>query len=98
MASIVELSVEVDRELGKLDAQQAKRILKFLYGRVATLDDPRSIGQALHGSRLGEFWKYRVGDCRLICKIEDDRLIVLVLRFGHREEIYRLMRLSSLVS
>jgi len=56
---------------------------------VAKLDDPRSIGEALHGSRLGEMWKYRVGDYRLICKIEDDRLIVLVLRVGHRKEIYR---------
>jgi mRNA interferase RelE/StbE len=89
MAYNVELSAEVDRELGKLDAQQAKQILKFLYERVSKLDDPRSIGQALHGSRLGEFWKYRVGDYRLICKIEDDRLIVLVLRVGHRKEIYR---------
>ena len=89
MAYNVELSAEVDRELGKLDAQQAKRILKFLRERVAKLDDPRSIGQALHGSRLGEFWKYRVGDYRLICKIEDDRLLVLVLRVGHRKEIYR---------
>ena len=89
MAYSVELSAEVDRELSKLDAQQAKRILKFLHQRVAKLDDPRSIGEALHGSQLGEFWKYRVGDYRFICKIEDDRLIVLVLRVGHRKEIYR---------
>ena len=89
MAYGVELSAEVARELVKLDRQQAKRILKFLYERVAKLDDPRSIGKALHGSRLGEFWKYRIGDYRLICKIEDDRLIVLVLRVGHRKEIYR---------
>ena len=89
MAYGVELSAEVARELGKLDRQQAKRILKFLHERVAKLDDPRSIGKSLHGSRLGEFWKYRVGDYRLICKIEDDRLIVLVLRVGHCKEIYR---------
>ncbi|MGA2431426.1 MAG: type II toxin-antitoxin system RelE/ParE family toxin [Candidatus Acidiferrum sp.] len=89
MAYRVELSAEVDRELGKLDRQQAQRILKFLRERVAKLDNPRSVGKALHGSRLGEFWKYRVGDYRLICKIEDDRLIVLVLRVGHRKEIYR---------
>ena len=69
MAYNVELSAEVDGELGKLDAQQAKRILKFLRERVAKLDDPRSIGGALHGSRLGEFWKYRVGDYRIICKM-----------------------------
>ena len=43
----------------------------------------------MHGSQLGEFWKYRVGDYRFICKIEDDRLIVLVLRVGYRKEIYR---------
>jgi mRNA interferase RelE/StbE len=62
MAYNVELSESAERELGKLDASQAKRILKFLHQRVAKLDDPRSIGEALHGSRLGEFWKYRVGD------------------------------------
>jgi mRNA interferase RelE/StbE len=91
MAHSVELSVSesADRELGKLDAQQAKRILRFLHQRVAKLDDPRSIGEALHGSRLGEFWKYRLGDYRLIGKIEDDRLVVLVLRVGQRKEIYR---------
>ncbi len=89
MAWSVELSEPADRELGKLDAQHRKRILKFLYERVARLDDPRSLGEALHGSRLGEFWKYRVGDYRLISKIEDDRLVVLVLRVGHRREIYR---------
>jgi mRNA interferase RelE/StbE len=53
MAYSVELSTEVDRELDKLDAQHCKRILKFLHARVAKLDDPRSIGEALHGSRLG---------------------------------------------
>jgi mRNA interferase RelE/StbE len=85
----VELSESAEWELGKLDASQAKRILQFLQQRVAKLDDPRSVGEALHSSRLGEFWKYRVGDYRLICKIEDDRLLVLVLRVGHRKQIYR---------
>jgi len=89
MAWKVELSLQADRDLSKLDPKQARRILKFLFERVAKLDDPRSIGQALHGSRLGEFWKYRVGSYRLISKIEDDRLLVLVLRIGHRREIYR---------
>jgi mRNA interferase RelE/StbE len=89
VAHNVELSESADRELGKQDVQQARRILKFLHQRIAKLDDPRSLGEALHGSRLGEFWKYRVGDYRLICKIEDDRLVVLVLRVGHRKDIYR---------
>lgn len=89
MAWNVELSETADRELSKLDAQHARRILKFLHERVAKSDDPRSLGKALRGSRLGEFWKYRVGDYRLICYIEDNRLVVLVLRVGHRREIYR---------
>ncbi len=103
MAWKIELSAQVDRELGKLDPQHSKRILKFLHERVAPLGNPRSIGQALQGSKLGEFWKYRVGDYRLlgefwkyrvgdyrlICKIEDNRLLILVLRVGHRREVYR---------
>jgi mRNA interferase RelE/StbE len=89
MAYSVEVSESADRELGKLDPQHRGRILRFLNQRVAKLDDPRSLGEALHGSLLGEFWKYRLGDYRLICKIEDTRLLVLVLRIGHRQEIYR---------
>ena len=89
MAWRIELSLQADRELGKLDPPQKKRILKFLHERLAPVENPRSIGQALRGSELGEFWKYRVGDYRLICKIEDDRLLVLVLRIGHRSDIYR---------
>ena len=89
MAYSVELAESADWELAKFDTQHRKRILKFLQERVAKLDDPPSIGEALHGSQLGEFWKYRAGDYRLICKIEDDRLVVLVLRVGHRKKIYR---------
>jgi mRNA interferase RelE/StbE len=89
MAWKIEVSPAADSELKKLDAQHARRILKFLHDRLANLDDPRSVGKALQGSRLGEFWKYRVGDYRLICKIEDDRVVVLVLRVGHRKENYR---------
>ena len=85
----IELSAQVDRELRKLDPQQSKRILKFLHERLAPLDNPRSIGQALQGSKLGEFWKYRVGDYRLVCKIEGQQLLILVLRVGHRREVYR---------
>jgi len=80
--------VEADRQLDKLDPQVARRILKFLNQRVRTLDNPRSIGEALRGSKLGEFWKYRVGDYRLICSIEDRRVLILVLRIGHRREVY----------
>jgi mRNA interferase RelE/StbE len=88
MAWKVELSEETSRQLDKLDPQIARRILKFLHERVARLDNLRSIGEALRGSKLGEFWKYRVGDYRLICSIEDKRILILVLRVGHRREVY----------
>jgi mRNA interferase RelE/StbE len=89
MACEIEFSAEADRELNKLDPQHARRILKFLRDRLAILENPRSLGKPLQGSRLGEFWRYRVGDHRLICKIEEERLLVLVLAIGHRREIYR---------
>jgi mRNA interferase RelE/StbE len=89
MAWRIEFDRVAERELGKLDRQIAKRILLFLHERVANLDDPRSIGEALKGSRLGDFWKYRVGDYRLISSIEDGALRILVVKIGNRREVYR---------
>lgn len=89
MAWRIEVDEAAERDLAKLDPQISKRILKFLHDRLAVLDDPRSIGEALRGSRLGDFWKYRVGDYRIICDIQDKRVLVLVLRIGNRREIYR---------
>ena len=77
------------KDLAKLDKQIAKRITEFLRERVAVLDDPRSIGEALKGSKLGEFWKYRVGDYRIISNIEDGALRILVVKIGSRREVYR---------
>ena len=71
MAWKVEFAPAAQRQLKKLDPQHSQRILPFLSTRLSGLDNPRSIGQALQGQRFGEFWKYRVGDCRLICKIPD---------------------------
>jgi len=76
-------------ELAGLDRTVQKRILKVLRERIAPLVDPRSIGEALRGSQLGGLWKYRVGDYRLICDIRDDVILIVVLRIGHRREIYR---------
>jgi len=89
MAYRIEMDPAAERELEKLDKQQARRILAFLVERVGGLDDPRSIGEALTGSRFGQFWKYRVGDYRIIASIEDDILLILVVRVGHRREVYR---------
>lgn len=80
MAWKIELSAQAKDELNKLDAQHARRILKFLRERLGKLEDPRAIGKALHGPRFGELWRYRVGDYRLVCKLKDERLIVVVLR------------------
>jgi mRNA interferase RelE/StbE len=85
----VEFDDGARRDLEKLDKPIALRITRFLRERVGQLDDPRSIGDALKGSRLGDFWRYRVGDYRIICDLENQRLLVLVLRVGHRREIYR---------
>lgn len=77
------------RELEALDPPVRRRILSFLQERVAQRDDPRNIGEALKGSKLGEFWKYRIGDYRVIARIEDGKMLILVLRLGNRREVYR---------
>lgn len=89
MAWKIEFDLAAERELDKLDPQIARRILRFLVDRVAILDDPRSIGEALKGSKLGSFWKYRVGDYRIISSIEDGALKILVVKIGNRREVYR---------
>ncbi len=88
MAWTIKFDPSAEKELDKLDPQIARRVLKFLFQRLAILEDPRSIGEALHGPRFGELWKYRVGDYRLICSLQDEVLTVLVLRIGHRREVY----------
>lgn len=88
MAWTVELTRTAQKQLRKLDKQTATRIAKYLRTRVANTENPRRTGKALTGER-GELWRYRVGDYRLICKIEDERVTVLVLEIGHRREVYR---------
>ena len=85
----IEFSQAAERELDKLEPQVARRILRFLNERIAPSADPRALGEALKGSKLGNFWKYRVGDNRLVCSIEDEVLRILVLRIGHRRQVYR---------
>lgn len=89
MVWLIELDDAAKKDLAKLDKQLAKRITTFLRERVAVLDDPRSIGEALKGSKLGDFWKYRVGDYRIISSIEDGALRILVVKVGNRREVYR---------
>ena len=89
MAWRIEFDHSAERELDKLDRDAAARILRFLNERVAPLDDPRAIGEALKGSRLGAFWKYRVGDYRIIAQIDDGAVRIIVVRIGNRRDVYR---------
>ena len=89
MAWRIEFDPAAAKELRKLDRPVQQRLLGFLRLRVAPLEDPRAVGEALAGERLGAIWKYRVGDWRLICDIQDERIVVRVLRLGHRREAYR---------
>ena len=89
MAWTIELTDAAVRQLERLDRNSGRHLWKFLHERLAVLENPRSIGQALHGQKFGELWKYRVGDYRIIARIEDDRLLILVVRIGHRRDVYR---------
>jgi mRNA interferase RelE/StbE len=85
------LTVEFDdrarRELRKLDAKVQKIVLPYLRERIAVAEDPRRFGKPLRRNLAG-LWRYRVEDYRLICRIEDERVMVLVLQVGHRRDVY----------
>jgi mRNA interferase RelE/StbE len=89
MAWSIELDPRARRELDRLDPQVGRRISRFLFERIAPLENPRSIGDALKGTELGDLWKYRVGDYRIIASIEDKLVRILIVRIGNRREVYR---------
>ena len=76
------------KQLAKLDKPIALRITRFLRERVAALDDPRSVGEALRGSQLGDYWKYRVGDYRIVTDIQDSKLCIVAVHIGNRKDVY----------
>jgi mRNA interferase RelE/StbE len=85
----IRIEAGAKKDIAKLDRPVAKRVISFLKERLEKLDDPRSIGEALQGKKFGELWKYRVGDIRIIARIEDKGLLILVVRVGHRKNIYK---------
>ncbi|NJN46254.1 MAG: type II toxin-antitoxin system RelE/ParE family toxin [Candidatus Competibacteraceae bacterium] len=87
MTWTVEFDDAAAKELHKLDRQVQQEILRYLRERIATAEDPRRFGKPLSRDLLG-LWRYRVRNYRIICNIEDDKLVVLVLRVGHRKDIY----------
>lgn len=89
MGWTIEFSDAALKQLGKLDKPVARRIVDFMDRRVGILDDPRSLGESLKGPQWGHLWKYWVGDWRVVCDLQDHRVVVQVVRIGNRREVYR---------
>jgi mRNA interferase RelE/StbE len=88
LAWTIEYDPAAQKQLRKLDRHTAQRIVHFLDRRVASAEDPRQLGDPLTGS-LSAYWRFRVGDYRIICSLEYDLLVVLVVSIGHRSDVYR---------
>ncbi len=88
LAWIINYTESALRQLKKLDRPTARRILNYMDERVALSDDPRMNGKSLVGPKLGTYWRYRVGDVRVICNIQNEELCVLVVEIGHRKQVY----------
>lgn len=84
----IEVAETAKKQLAKLDRQVQVAILRYLREKIATKEDPRRFGAPLRRELTGR-WKYRVGDYRLICEIQEEKVLVLVLLVGHRGKIYR---------
>jgi mRNA interferase RelE/StbE len=84
----VRLDKDAEKQLRRLDPQDQRRLVKFLRERIASSASPRLLGEALKGA-LRTLWKYRVGDFRLICDLQDENFVVLVIKIGHRKDVYR---------
>ena len=89
MVWTIKYTASATKQLKKVDKAVALRLLDYMDNRVALADDPRSLGRALVGPRLGDYWRYRVGDLRVICSIQDGQLCILVIQLGNRREIYK---------
>jgi mRNA interferase RelE/StbE len=87
MAWLIDFSDEADRDFSKLDKSIQRRIFAYLHDRIANAADPRDFGKPLLHELTG-LWRYRVGDYRILCRIEEDRLTILVLEIGHRSVVY----------
>ncbi len=84
----IKVNDKIKKKLAKLDTQSRDRILDFLENTLPNLNNPRQLGQALQGNFQG-YWRYRVGDYRILCEIIDNQMIIYVIEVGHRREVYR---------
>ena len=83
----VEFTETAEKQLSKLDRKAQSDIFRYLEKRIATGEDPRRLGDPLRKDLSG-LWKYRIGDYRVVCDIQDEKVLVLVLRVGHRSKVY----------
>lgn len=88
MSYRVETTSRFDREFRKLDRYTQKMVKAWIEKNLVGCEDPRAHGKGLTANLSGQ-WMYRIGDYRLICLIEDDKLVILALTIGHRSDIYR---------
>ena len=84
----VEIADVAENQFKRLDPPLRNRILDYLFDRIEGCKNPRHFGEPLKANRAG-LWRYRVGDFRVICEIQDDRLVVLAITIGHRREVYK---------
>ncbi|PYU12028.1 MAG: type II toxin-antitoxin system mRNA interferase toxin, RelE/StbE family [Acidobacteria bacterium] len=87
MAWTIEYDEEAVRDLKKLDRRAQREILDYMGQRIGRAEDPRSFGKPLRHSKFG-LWRYRVRDYRIICQLQQAKLIVLVVAVGHRSNVY----------
>lgn len=88
MVWTIKYDPRTEKALRKAGPEQARRIIRFMRDRVAVLDDPRTLAKPLTG-QFSQLWRYRVGDFRVICEVDEKSLVVLVIRIGHRKAVYR---------
>jgi len=84
----IEYLKSIQKEVRKIDRTSQKKIREYLENKVAKMDNPRDIGKALKGE-MKELWRYRIGDYRAICEIQDKSITVLVIHIGHRKNVYK---------
>ena len=87
MVWTIEYDPRALQDLKKLDRTRQREILDYMTQRIGTAEDPRRFGKPLKGSKFG-LWRYRVRDCRVICELQQQRLLVLVVKIGHRSTVY----------
>lgn len=77
----------IERDLKKIDKSAAKKIIRYMTARIAPLNNPRAFGKALKFGKYG-LWRYRMENYRIVCRIKDEEIEILVIQVGHRKDVY----------